>query len=91
METDEEVFIESETQEDSAFLDGEEQEDCYRALNREREAFRDSDQEYEDGNPELTTPEPSKEKKHPSKKLKDRFEEYLKELYVLGFISGNMA
>lgn len=62
METDEEVLIESETQEDSAFLDGEEQEDCYGALNREREAFRDSDQEYEDGNPELTTPEPSKEK-----------------------------
>ena len=45
-------------------------------------------QEYVDDKPEVNSPEPTKKKDHPLKKLRDRFDNYLKELPVLGFNSG---
>lgn len=36
----------------------------------------------------MTNPEPYKKKEHPLKKLRDRLEEYLRELPVLGSNSG---
>ena len=82
----------SETEEDHAFLDDEVEEQCpslYRALDQEREdQSDDDDQQYVDDKPEVNNSEPKKEKDHPLKKLKDRLEEYLKELPVLGFNSG---
>ena len=91
LETDEEEEdIESETKEDRAFLDDEVEEQgpsFYRALDREREEQSDDDQEYIDDKP-VNNPEPKNKKDHPLKKLRDRLEEYLKELPVLGFNSG---
>ena len=92
METDdEEEDIESETEEDRAFLDDEVESEqgasFYRALDRERENQSD-DEEYVDDKPEANHPEPQKKKVHPLKKLRERFEEYLEELPVLGFNSG---
>lgn len=57
-------------------------------LDQEREDQSDDDQQYVDDKPEVNNSEPKKEKDHPSKKLKDRLEKYLKELPVLGFNSG---
>ena len=59
----------------------------YRALDHERENQSD-DEEYVDDKPEANHPEPQKKKVHPLKKLRERFEEYLEELPVLGFNSG---
>ncbi|KAL9961202.1 hypothetical protein ACROYT_G030103 [Oculina patagonica] len=93
METDvdEDEEIEAETEEDRAFLDDEVEEEqgpsFYRALDRERED-EDSDEDYVEHKPEVTSTEPTKKKEHPLKKLRDRFVEYLKELPVLGFNSG---
>ena len=92
METDdEEEDIESETEEDRAFLDDEVESEqgasFYRALDRERENQSD-DEEYVDDKPEANHPESQKKKVHPLKKLRERFEEYLEELPVLGFNSG---
>ena len=92
METDdEEEDIESETEEDRAFLDDEVESEqgasFYRALDRERENQSD-DEEYVDDKPEANHPEPQKKKVHPLKKLRERFEEYLEELPLLGFNSG---
>ena len=92
METDdEEEDIESETEEDRAFLDDEVESEqgasFYRALDREREN-QSEDEEYVDDKPEANHPEPQKKKVHPLKKLRERFEEYLEELPVLGFNSG---
>ena len=83
METDDEKEeeIESETEEDRAFLDDEELEEegpsFYRAFSMERPDQHERDSVN------------AKEKKEsPLKKLKDRLEEYLKELPVIGFNSG---
>lgn len=62
----------------------------YRALDCEREAINDEvlDEEYVDNKPEVASPEPTKKEDSPLKKLRDWFEEYLKELPVLGFNSA---
>ncbi|KAL9984700.1 hypothetical protein ACROYT_G007026 [Oculina patagonica] len=93
METDddEDEEIESE-KEDQAFLDNEVEEEqgpsFYRALDRERED-EDSNEDYVQHKPEVTSTEPTKKKEHPlKKKLRDRLVEYLKELPVIGFNSG---
>ena len=87
---DEEEDIESETEEDRAFLDDEVESEqgatFFRTLDRERENQSD-DEEYVDDKPEENHPEPQK-KVHPLKKLRERLEEYLEELPVLGFNSG---
>ena len=89
METDneEEEEIESETEEDQAFLDDEELEEdgpsLYRAFNMER-----TDQEPIQHERVSANAKEKKKKESPLKKLKDRLEEYLKELPVIGFNSG---
>ena len=92
METDdEEEDIKSETEEDRAFLDDAVEEQgpsFYRALDREQEECSDDDQEYEENKQETCSTEPKKKKDHPLKKLRERLEEYLEELPVLGFNSG---
>ena len=89
---DEDEDIEFETEEDRAFLDVEEIEEqgvsFYRALDREREDQSHDDQGIVDKKPEDHSPQTKKKKEHPLKKLRDRLEEYLKELPVLGFNSG---
>ena len=91
MESDEEEESESETEEDRAFID-EVAEDqgasFYRAFDRERGG--EEVEEYLDTveKPKVTNPEPYKKKEHPLKKLRDRLDEYLRELPVLGFNSG---
>lgn len=57
-------------------------------FDREREGKEEK--EYLDTNemPKVTNPEPYKKKEHPLKKLRDRLDEYLRELPVLGFNSG---
>ena len=60
----------------------------YRALDRENEDQSENDQECAYDRPEDNSPEPKKKKVHPLKKLRDRFQEYLQELPVLGFNSG---
>ena len=89
---DEDEDIESETEEDRAFLDNEEIEEqgasFYWALGRQREDNSDDDQGTVDEKPEDHSPQTKKTKAHPLKKLRDRLEEYLKELPVLGFNSG---
>ncbi|CAH3104137.1 unnamed protein product [Porites lobata] len=87
MDTDneEEEEIDSETEEDRVFIDDDVEEQgasFYRAFDREHE-----DQSENDHVPEDNSPEPKK-KVHPLKKLRDRFQEYLQELPVLGFNSG---
>lgn len=82
---------ESETEEDRAFLDDEVEDQgpsFYRALDREREECCDDGQEYEENKQETCSTEPKKKKDHPLKKLRERLEEYLEELPVLGFNSG---
>lgn len=93
MESDgEEEESECETEEDRAFIDDEVAEDqgasFYRAFDRERAG--EEVEEYLDTVEKLkvTNPEPYKKKEHPLKKLRDRLEEYLRELPVLGFNSG---
>ena len=91
METDdEEEDIESETEEDRAFVDDEVEQgpSFYRALDQEREECSDDGEQYEDNGREVNSPQPKKKKDHPLKILKDRLEDYLKELPVLGFNSG---
>ncbi|KAL9973270.1 hypothetical protein ACROYT_G019700 [Oculina patagonica] len=89
---DEEEDIESETEEDRAFIDNEVEEEeglsFYRAFDRERENKDHQDHLFVEKTPEKNDPEPMKKKEHPLKKLKYRLEEYLKELPVLGFNSG---
>ena len=87
MDTDgEEDDMESETGEDRAFIDDERVEEegpsFYRALEQERAEQSDVNQ------PRVNTPEPEKKTVKPLKKLRDRLENYLKELPVLGFNSG---
>ena len=88
---DEEEDIESETEEDRVFIDDDVEEQgasFYRALDRENEDQSENDQECAYDRPEDNSPEPKKKKVHPLKKLRDRFQEYLQELPVLGFNSG---
>ena len=89
---DEDEDIECETEEDRAFLDDEEIEEqgvsFYRTLDREREDRSDDDQRNVHEKSEDHSPQTKKTKEHPLKKLRDRLEEYLKELPVLGFNSG---
>ena len=88
---DEEEEIESETEEDRVFIDDDVEEQgasFYRALDREHEDQSENDHECEYDRPEENSPEPKKKKVHPLKKLRDRFQEYLQELPVLGFNSG---
>ena len=87
MDTDgEEDDMESETEEDRAFIDDERVEEegpsFFRALEQERAEQSDVNQ------PRVNTPEPEKKTVKPLKKLRDRLENYLKELPVLGFNSG---
>ena len=93
MDTDDETEdSDSETEEDRAFIDDEVEREqglsFYRALDREREMQINNDQEDVDDGIEVKSPEPLKRKEHPLKKLKNRLEEYQKELPVLGFNSG---
>ena len=88
---DEEEEIESETEEDRAFIDDDVEEQgasFYRALDREHEDQSENDHKCEYHRPEDNSPEPKEKKVHPLKKLRDRFQEYLQELPVLGFNSG---
>ena len=88
---DEEEEIESETEEDRAFIDDDVEEQgasFYRALDRQHEDQSENDHECEYHRPEDNSPEPKEKKVHPLKKLRDRFQEYLQELPVLGFNSG---
>ena len=88
---DEEEEIESETEEDRVFIDDDVEEQgasFYRALDREHEDQSENDHECEYHRPEDNSPEPKERKVHPLKKLRDRFQEYLQELPVLGFNSG---
>ena len=88
---DEEEEIESETEEDRVFIDDDVEEQgasFYRALDREHEDQSENDHECEYHRPEDNSPEPKEKKVHPLKKLRDRFQEYLQELPVLGFNSG---
>ena len=92
METDnEEEDIESETEEDRAFLDDEVEEQgpsFYRALDNRREKQRKEFPEYTNEKTEVKRPGPTRKREHPLKKLRNRLDEYLKELPVLGFNSG---
>ena len=92
MDTDhEEEDIESETEEDRAFIDDDAEEQAasfYWALDRENEDQSENDHECVYDKPEDNRPEPKKKKVHPLKKLRDRFQEYLEELLVLSFNSG---
>lgn len=92
MESHEEEESESETEEDRAFIDDEVVEDqgasCYRVFDREREGKEEKEYLDTDEMPKVTDPEPYKKKEHPLKKLRDRLDEYLRELPVLGFNSG---
>ena len=92
MDTDhEEEDIESETEEDRAFIDDDAEEQAasfYRTLDRENEDQSKNDHECVYDKPEDNRPEPKKKKVHPLKKLRDRFQEYLEELLVLSFNSG---
>ena len=78
-------------QEDRAFLDDEEIEEqgasFYRALDHQCEDKCDDDPGNVNEKPEDHSPQTKKTKEHPLKKLRDRLEEYLKELPVLGFNS----
>ena len=89
---DEDEDIEFVTEEDRAFLYDEEIEEqgvsFYWALDRECEDKSDDDQGNADEKPEDQSSLTRKTKEHPLKKLRDRLEEYLKELPVLGFNSG---
>ena len=88
---DEEEEIESETEEDRAFIDDDVEEQgasFYRALDREHEDQSENDHECVYHRPEDNSPEPKEKKVHPLKKLRDRFQQYLQELPVLGFNSG---
>ena len=97
MDTDDaDEDIESETEEDRAFVDDEEiEEQClslYRALDRQREdktgMMIKGMNDQGDEKPEDHSPQTKKKKEHPLNKLRDRLEEYLKELPILGFNSG---
>ena len=83
MDTDneEEKDIESETEEDRAFLDADEVEEqgvsFYRAFDREREEQQDS-QDYFENTPQENHCPPSKTKIHPLKKLRERFKDIYK-------------
>ena len=93
MDTDneEEGDIESETEDDHAFIDddGEEQGDSfYGAFDREREEQSENDRECAYDEPEDNSPQPKKKNVHPLEKLRDQLQEYLQELPVLGFNSG---
>ena len=81
--TDGEEKIESETEEDHAFIDNEKVEEegpsFYGALEQERADQSDGNQ------PRVNTPKPEKETVKPLKKLRDRLEEYLKVFPVIGF------
>ena len=89
MNTDdeEEEEIDSETEEDLAFLNDEELEEegpsFYQAFNMER-----PDQELIQHERASVNAKEKKKKESPLKKLKDRLEGYLKELPVIGFNSG---
>ncbi|KAK3725758.1 hypothetical protein QZH41_001057 [Actinostola sp. cb2023] len=90
MSDDEEEEIESENDEDRAFLDdGEETEEdgpgFYRALDRDLEAIQEERVEEERHE---ETEEQEKKKPYPLVKLKEKLEVYLQELPVLGFNNG---
>ena len=88
---DEEEEIESETEEDRVFIDDDVEEQgasFYRALDLENEDQSENEQECAYDRPEDNSLEPKEKKVHPLKKLRDRFQEYLQELPVLGFNSG---
>ena len=89
METDnEEEDIESETEEDRAFLDDEVEAQgpsFYRAFDKEREKESKEFPGYTDQKTEIKRSGPhTRGREHPLKKLRNRLEEYLKELLVLG-------
>ena len=91
METDSEEELESETEEDREFLDDDEEVEeqgpsFYRALDRERE--RHSDDDDDSVQREDSTQEHMKKKVNPLKKMREKLEDYLKELPVVGFNSG---
>ena len=92
METDsEEEELESETEEDREFLDDDEEVEeqgpsFYRALDRQRE--RHSDDDDDSVQREDSTQEHTKKKVNPLKKMREKLEDYLKELPVVGFNSG---
>ena len=85
--------IESETEEDCAFLDDEVIEEqgvsFYWALDHQREDKSDNDQGNVDEKPEDHSPQTKKTKEHPLKKLLGRLEEYLKELLSWASILEN--
>ncbi|KXJ05435.1 Zinc finger protein 142, partial [Exaiptasia diaphana] len=90
-DNEDEESIESENEEDRAFLDDRDDIDdqdvnFYRAFNRERE---DSDDEERERPVETEqNGEKARKRPHPLVKLKVKLEEYLKELPVLGFNCG---
>ena len=83
---------EAETEEDRAFLDDKEIEgqgaSFYQALDRQRKDKCDDDPGNVNEKPEHHSAQTKKTKEHSLKRLRDRLEEYLKELPVLGFNSG---
>ena len=89
---DEDEDIEAETEEDRAFLDDEKIEGqgalFYRALDHQRKDKCDDDPGNVNEKPEDHSAQTKKTKEHPLKRLRDRLEENLKELPVLGFNSG---
>ena len=92
IDSEEEEELESETEEDGAFLDDDEEVEeeqgpsFYRALDRQRERHIDDDEDSVQR--EDSTQEHTKKKVNPLKKLRERLEDYLKELSVVGFNSG---
>ena len=60
----------------------------YRALDNRREKQHKEFPEYTNEKTEVNRPGPTRKREHPLKKLRNRLEEYLKELPVLGFNSG---
>lgn len=92
LDTDgEEKEIESETEEDRAFLDDEVEDEkspsFYRALDQKHGRLADEDFNRKDSTNKTKT-EPEKKRQTSLQKLRDRLEDYLKELPVLGFNFG---
>ena len=92
MQTDnEDEDIDSETEEDRAFLDDEVEEQgpsFYHALDNRREKQRKEFPEHTNEKTKVKRPGPTRKREHSLKKLRNRLDEYLKELPVLGFNSG---
>ena len=87
----EEELIESENEEDRAFLNDEVEDEqgpsFYRALDQKHRRMTDEDCKEEDSTNKTKT-EFEKKRQNPLQKLRDRFEDYLKKIPVVGFNSG---